>query len=120
TGTVVDDGYRLPLPPGLPAGEYWVAVVLGSTPDELLQKPVIIGQVQLAQRASTPTGPSQRAHMQVGNEARLIGFDLDVRGRRLSATHQRPAVVKAGAYLRYRLYWQALRSMTKNYHGFVH
>lgn len=119
-GALVDDAYRIPLPPGLPADEYWVALTVGASRNELLQKPVIVGQVQIGEPVPQQAAPRQAAQMQVSNQARLIGFDLNGARRPLLATHEQPAVVKAGAYLRYRLHWQALRTPTQNYHAFVH
>jgi hypothetical protein len=119
-GSLVDDGYQLPLPPGLPAGQYWVALSLGESRNELIQKPLIVGQVQIPKPVPAQTSPRQLAHVQVSNQARLVGFDLSVRGRPLVSTHRRPAVVRADAYLQVQLYWQALRPLAKNYHGFVH
>ncbi|RIK39008.1 MAG: hypothetical protein DCC55_19320, partial [Chloroflexi bacterium] len=119
-GAVVDDAYRVSLPPGLPAGDYWVALSVGDTFVDLRQKPVIIGKIHLPEATTKQPSPRQRAHMIAGDQAQLIGFDLEIRGRPLIATHQHPAVVRPGAYLDYRLYWQALRPLTKNYHGFVH
>lgn len=119
-GSVIDDAYRIPLPPGLAAGDYWIALGVGDTFVELREKPVIVGKIQLPQPIAHQPEPRQRVHMVAGNQARLVGFDLAIRGRPLVATHRHPAVVRPGAYLDYRLYWQALRPMTKNYHGFVH
>lgn len=123
--SVVDDAYRLPLPPDLPAGEYWIALAIGETQDDLAHKPTIVGQVTLPEQMPSAARPRQRAHVIVNNEARLIGFDLDrfslKRGfAQLTTTEQRPATVRAGDHLDYRLYWQAQRPMSQNYHGFVH
>lgn len=119
-GSLADDAYRLPLPPGLRSGDYWVALGVGDKDDELLQKPVIVGQVGLPAMTHEQRMPRQRVHVLVDDQAQLVGFDLEAARKPLIATHRRPAVVQAGAYLRYRLYWQALGPVDKNYHGFVH
>lgn len=119
-GSVIDDAYRIPLPPGLAAGDYWVALGIGDTFVELREKPIIVGKIHLPEPVPHQPAPHQRVHVVAGNQARVVGFDLEIRGRPLVATHRHPAVVRPGSYLDYRLYWQALRPITKNYHGFVH
>ncbi len=119
-GSLADDAYRLPLPTGLHAGNYWIALGLGDHVEELIQKPVIVGQVSLPATGYDERKPRQRVHVQAGEQAQLLGFDLEAGRKPLTATHRRPAVAPAGAYLRYRLYWRALGPIDKNYHGFVH
>jgi hypothetical protein len=120
TNGLVDDAYLLPLPQGLAPGSYWLALALGESHDDLRSKPVIIGQVEIPERVPLQPSPQQSAHMIAGNQIQLLGFDLERSQRRLSALRRQPSVVRAGDYLRYRLYWQAIRPVTKNYHGFVH
>jgi hypothetical protein len=119
-GAIIDDAYRIPLPPGLAAGDYWVALGVGDTFVELREKPIIIGKINLPEPIPNQPEPRQRVHVVAGDQIRLVGFDLTIRGRPLVATHRHPAVVRPGSYLDYHLYWQALRPITKNYHGFVH
>ncbi|MCL4863990.1 MAG: hypothetical protein KJZ93_31570, partial [Caldilineaceae bacterium] len=99
---------------------YWIALGLGDHVEELIQKPVIVGQVSLPATGYDERKPRQRVHVQAGEQAQLLGFDLEAGRKPLTATHRRPAVAPAGAYLRYRLYWRALGPIDKNYHGFVH
>ncbi len=119
-GTLVDDGYRLPLPPSLPAGTYRLGVIIGEEPDDLTGEPAWIGQIDIPKQAAPPRQPRHRVDAQLGHRVQLVGFDLQRDQRLVNATAAKPTVARPGDYLRYRLYWQALRPLQQNYHGFVH
>lgn len=119
-GTLVDDAYRLPLPPDLPAGDYRLGVTIGEDLADLAAPASWLGQVTITQPAFPVQQPRHRVDAQVGQRVQLVGFDLERGKRLLNATSAKQTVVRPGDYLRYRLYWQALRPIQRNYHGFVH
>jgi hypothetical protein len=119
-GTLVDDAYRLPLPPSLPAGTYQLGVLIGEEVVDLLGDPLWIGEITIPQQPPARVKPRHEVDAQIGQRIELAGFDLQ-RGQQLvNANAAKPTVVRPGDYLRYRLYWQALRPLQQNYHGFVH
>ncbi|MCC6192664.1 MAG: hypothetical protein IT318_26885 [Anaerolineales bacterium] len=119
-GTLVDDGYTLGLPDGLPAGDY--ALELCAAPAAEVCAPQRVGLVRL-QRAV----PAQRVVAQTALDARfgedifLAAYDLRAAdGRALPQTGAGLSLASAGQALRLTLYWRALRPPPANYHGFVH
>jgi hypothetical protein len=119
-GSLVDDAYKLPLPPGLPAGAYRLAIGFGETLTEAAQAPVVIGGVMLARNTAPQKQPSNFTHVRFGYTVRLAGYDLTQGNRKLLTAPRRPPVVDAGDYLNVRLYWRAMGSVEHNYHSFVH
>ncbi len=119
-GTLVDDAYRLPLPPGLPAGQFEIALRLGESQSALNQAAVPIGKLTLKRAAPGQKQPDVSLDVRVGDTVRLAGYDVLVTGQETQAAAARPLVVRSGQYLEYRLYWQATGSVEHNYHGFVH
>jgi hypothetical protein len=118
--TLVDDGYRLALPPGLPAGEYRLALRLGARDAELDQPPLVVGAFALAQTVEAQTPPLHPVDVRIGESVRLAGYELRANGRGADAPPEKPAVVHSGDYLEYLLNWQATGPVDQNYHGFVH
>lgn len=118
-GAIVDDAYRLPLPPGLPAGRYELAIRLAAEdwPD---QPAPAIGQFELAQPIPDQVSPAQPLDVGFGGAARLGGFAVAVERQPMEAAPGRPAVAQAGDRIDYTLYWQAGAFIEENYHGFVH
>ncbi len=116
--TVVSDAYQLPLPPGLPAGTYQLAIGLGSSEavageqtEEALAAPLTpVGTLTLAVPVPDEATPDHPLDVYVGDAVRLAGFDVSPAG----------TTVKAGQDLDFTLYWQALQPVATNYHGFVH
>jgi hypothetical protein len=116
--TVVDDAAHLPLPPGLPAGTYQVAVAVGRDGEEVA--PAVIGVFTSSGAVPANPQPPHELDATFADRIQLRGFDLRVDGRPVAALPAQPAVAPAGAMLDVRLYWQALASLATNYHGFVH
>lgn len=113
-GTLVDDAYILPLPAGLPAGEYQLAMAFPES-DDLIS----LGTVALAAVRAAPTPHLARLDVRFGDRARLTGYALQV-NRRWADLAAELTVVEPGDYLRVHLGWQAARPPAINYHGFVH
>jgi hypothetical protein len=115
-GTLVEDAYMLPLPPGLPAGRY--AIVLQLEADGSTSQPVHVGTLTLA----SPTPPQEvemiATNALFGDEIRLAGFATSIHPQ-LVTTETAPPV-NAGEDVLYRLYWQAVKTPTANYHSYIH
>jgi hypothetical protein len=119
-GTLVSDAYQLSVPPGLPAGAYQLAVRLEQGTDVAPEEPVVVGDIALAAPAPTDRQPTNLASAVYGDSILLAGYDGPVT-RRLSTLGKTDlAVVRAGDTLEYELYWQALKPVSENYHGFIH
>ncbi len=116
--TVVDDAYRLMLPPGLPPGDYRLA--LGVRHGETHLAPVEIGAVHLPRSAPPQAAPAHPADARFGATTRLAGYAFQVNRRAQTLTDAAPPVVRPGDHLTYALYWQATGLVANNYHGFVH
>ncbi|HEX9116545.1 MAG TPA: 6-pyruvoyl-tetrahydropterin synthase-related protein, partial [Anaerolineae bacterium] len=116
-GTLVRDAYQLPLPSGLPAGNYQLAVGLPGAAGDLIWRR--LGAVNIPEPVPTgPQVPSQIVTARLGDALSLAGYDLAVRGRPGSAG-QLP-VAHPGESLAYTLYWQTQAPVARGYHGFVH
>ena len=116
-GTLVDDAYGLPLPPGTPAGVYRLALQLRAA-DGAWQPPAVLGDVTLRRGSSPEPPPQAPLKAQFGPSIRLVGFDAA--GARSAATASAPAKVRVTDVLNYTLFWRALGPVDVNYHGFVH
>jgi len=119
-GTLVNDAYALPLPPGLPAGEYQVVVSFGANPAAWAEAAIPVAVIHLATSAPSQEQPTYFMHTRVGTTMRLAGFTAKIRNRSLPFINQKPPTVYAGEDLRYTLYWQATAPVTQNYHAFIH
>ena len=119
-GTVVNDAYALPLPPGLPAGEYQVVVRFGANPAAWAEAAIPVGIVNLSTSAPSQAQPDYIMHARIGTGVRLAGFTAKIADRELPFINQNPPTVYAGEDLRYTLYWQATAPVAQNYHGFIH
>ncbi|MCW5850645.1 MAG: phospholipid carrier-dependent glycosyltransferase [Anaerolineae bacterium] len=100
---------RLTVPPGLPTGPAQVELnVRGAGGRLVLPAPAVLGQVWVrGTRLTEPPKPPQRAvDFQVGDLARLIGYDA--------------LPVKPGESLPLTLYWQASGPAPTAYSVFVH
>ena len=117
-GTLVDDAYRLALPPGLAPGDYGLA--LGVQSGQTTVAPVTVGQVRIAGPVPPDHRPAHVADARFGTTTRLAGYALQVNRRNRALTDASPLLVRPGDYLDYTLYWQATGLVTENYHGFVH
>ncbi|MEZ4835954.1 MAG: hypothetical protein R2873_28815 [Caldilineaceae bacterium] len=75
-GTFVDDGYEMPLPPDLPAGEYQLSLQFADT------APVVLGTVTLT--ATPPTDdetPTHELRAMFGDVLALAGYNVDKNDR---------------------------------------
>jgi hypothetical protein len=147
-GTLVDDAYRLSLPPGLPAGRYELALQLASAQEAPLGKPVVVGDVVLAapvplaenetfQPSNFQTGRGdalsqeeaaveaparswREVQARLGDAIILGGFSLISGGRPVAVEGEKPPVIPAGSRLEYLLSWKATGPVDRNYHAFLH
>ena len=116
-GTMVNDAYMLPLPPGLPAGRFEIKLQLEASGSA--SQAVRVGTLALA----SPT-PLQEVEMIATNalfddEIRLAGFVSALHHARMTS-ESAPPTIHAGEDLLYRLYWQAIQTPTANYHSYIH
>ena len=118
TATLVDDAYWLPLPPGLAADTYELAVQVAEGDEATAWTPV--GTVNVAKSLPAQPQPAHALAARFGGLIDLVGVDLKQGGRAVEAFAPRPPVVRPGDNLEYTLYWRALQALQKNYHGFVH
>jgi hypothetical protein len=119
-GTVVDDAYRLALPPGLPAGDYGLTLRLSLFDDEAAAAPSPVGNVRLAAvTAYRSPAPAEASGARFGEIIALAGHTLTVNGRATAASAT-PLVVRPNDLLEYRLDWQALDPVGTNYHSLLH
>lgn len=124
-GTLVDDAYRMALPPGLAAGEYWLAASIQEGDASLARKSAPIGSVTISMVPPAPRGPAHPLDVLFKNEVRLEGYDVTAPGRGLALDGRRtepgaPMVLRAGDDVTYTLFWRAEQPVEENYHGFVH
>ncbi|MCC6166566.1 MAG: hypothetical protein IT329_04995 [Caldilineaceae bacterium] len=111
-GTLVDDAYALPLPAGLPAGDYQLRLAVPAGAE-----PVLLGPVSLAATPATSTPPLTALDVRFGDQARLAGYRLETYTGQENAALP---VLRPGDYLRVHLGWQADQPLDANLHGFVH
>ncbi len=120
-GTLVDDVYQLPLPPGLAAGTYQMAVRLGENVATLKKPAIPIGQVTLVDPAPVLAQPPEHAlAIHFGDAIRLNGYNVTRQGQAFSAAEPKPALVYNHDYLEYTLFWRATAPINQNYHGVMH
>lgn len=119
-GTLVDDVYQLPLPSGLAAGTYQLAMRLGETPNELKKQATVLGKVTLAKAVPMQAPPAQPLAIHFGDAIALNGYDATVQGQPFTPSEKNPIVVHSGEKLAYTLFWRATEPLTKNYRGFIH
>lgn len=118
--TVVDDAYQLPLPPGLPAGDYELWLALQPAGADSSAELARVGTVFLDPvPGPNEAAPSQTAGAIFDNTARLAGYDLSLNNRPAPVVEPL-TVVRPGDVLAFTLYWQPLRPLATNYHGMVH
>ena len=119
-GTLVDDVYQLPLPPGLAAGTYQLAVRLGASNTELKKQATVIGTVTLAEPAPAQLLPPYALAINFGDAIHLAGYAATLQGQTITPTEEHLEVAHGGDYLQYKLFWQATGPIEQNYHGFIH
>ena len=119
-GTLVDDAYALPLPAGLPAGDFDLALELLAPGDEPSAAPDALPAVaRFTVTRALPLGrmPEYPFTAEVGDSIRLVGYDLD--GARVRENVSAPWV-RAGRRVRLTLYWQTDRVLPADYGTFAH
>ncbi len=118
-GSVVDDAYLLPLPAGLPAGDYRLAVALvgdEAAPAEPLPPRFAL---RLEQPVPPDPQPTHTAAARFGNDVDLVGYALEVNGAPVSAETW-PVVARPGDLVTVALHWRPARTIYDNLHAFVH
>jgi len=133
--TLIRDGYRLPLPPALPAGTYQLAV--SAHPDDQASDqasdqaantvPMTVGTVTLTEPAP-PLSAQQPLQLAFTLPEQvtvwLDGYTMDIVAQRLD-WRRRTALAAyplayAGDQLVTRLYWRAAGAAPEGYHSFLH
>lgn len=117
-GTLIDDAYRLALPPGLAAGRYELAIQVAE--GEAVTPWIPIGVVAVDAPVPAQDPPANPLEASFGRLVKLVGFDLLSGRRSAAAAPARPFVVRAGDRVAFTLYWQATQRLPENYHGFIH
>jgi hypothetical protein len=117
-GTLVDDVYRLALPPGLAAGSYQLAVQVIEDTQQTDWIPV--GTVPIESPIPAQSEPTYPLQLGFGQMVELLGFDLGHDGRTGESPPASPLVVRPGDNLELDLYWRALQALPTNYHSFIH
>jgi len=121
-GTLVDDVYQLPLPPGLRAGTYQIALRLADNATELKKPATVLGNITLSAPAPAQIAPAQPLALRFGDTLALNGYNAAWQGRPFTPAEQKPLPVQSGEKLEYTLFWRATEKsyIEKNYHGFIH
>lgn len=122
--TLVDDGYWLPLPPGLDAGTYNVQMTLLNEESGQAYHSWVAGTVDVPQPTERPQ-PSEPLDIRFDQDAVLAGYDFDIVEPSLSpnqalATRPEVKVVYSGQTLAYTLYWRSERAKNGTLTGFLH
>lgn len=118
-GTIVDDAYWLPLPPGLAAGSYRLLGNAGSSAAELARERVLLGTVELARPVPAEQEPEHTLDVAFAGGLNLAGFDLRLPGGKSWPAGGGMPVVAPGDELTYTLYWRAEEPAAESYHGLV-
>ena len=124
TGSLMADAYSLALPPGLASGAYALELCVspfGTGAGGCTPRPV--GVVDLpAPTAPADAQPAATAlGARFGDDLLLTGYAVNGRAPAPTGSPSGNAnpVVGPGSELDYTLYWQPLRPMAADYHGFV-
>ena len=122
--TVVDDAYRIALPPDLPAGVYHLALRFTGVRDDQTstEKFTEVGDVQLAATPSRSRDqlPQHALALKFGDSISLTGYDVRTSGVTMPTGKPEVVSVSPGSVVTYGLAWRSTRSLLENYHGFVH
>ena len=121
-GTLVEDAYMLPLLPGLAAGDYQIVLQLEA--DGAASATVNVGTITLP--SSTPAQTFNPANVEIvptqalfDDEITLTGYAATINKQPVTADGP-PLTLHAGEDVRYRLYWQATKTPSENYHSYIH
>ena len=108
--TIVDDAYRLALPPGLPAGTYRLALQL----DEA--SAMAVGDIELQATPGEAWPVMEALGLRLGDSLLIDGYTIEGS----SGTVNGIPTVRPGDRLKVTLYWRAAAAVTENYHAFLH
>jgi hypothetical protein len=108
--TVVDDAYRLALPPNLPAGTYQLALELGAAP------PTTLGDVELQATPDAPQPAMQPLGIRLGDALVIDGYAMAGAAAPVNGI----PTVRPGDRIKLSLYWRAGTDIKENYHAFMH
>lgn len=116
-GTIIEDAYTMPLPPELPAGDY--TLMLQMEVDGISSSIAQITHVHLAAPIPPQIVDRIATHAQFDDEIMLVGYyPLD--GNLHSTAEDKPPVLHAGESTNYRIFWQAIKTPSENYHTYIH
>jgi hypothetical protein len=118
-GAIVDDAVVAPVPAGLPAGDYRLAVALVDADDDAgatAALPTVIGGFTLPASPVDPL-PTQPATARFADAIQLTGYDFE--GTTTDGDALLPHIA-AGDYLWVTLHWATTQALPENYHAFVH
>ena len=115
-GTLVEDAYALPLPPGLAAGTY--TLVLQLEADGTASEAVTVGTITLPSPTPLQVVEMVATHALFDDEIVLAGYN-PVNAKQ-PTSEDAPATFRAGQDALYRLYWRAAKTPSENYHSYIH
>ncbi len=117
-GMLVDDGYALALPPGLPKGDYRLALAVDSQGPSPAAAAQVIGVVHVdADIPGVPPLPRPLFHL--GDAISLSAVGLAINRQPVPAGSGLP-VAHGGDHVDYTLSWSTARQLQDNFHGFLH
>ena len=116
-GTVMRDGYRLPLPVGRPAGEYTLEFKVDAQTVKTGWQP--LGAVAAPAIPAWQPVEALFTDLQSGEGIALAGYGLAVNDVRQEMTGE-PLRVHPGDRVAITLYWRAARALSEDYHSFLH
>jgi hypothetical protein len=115
-GAIVDDTVAAPVPAGLPAGDYQLAVALVAADATETEPPTVIGGFTLPASPVDPV-PTTTTTARFTDAIHLTGYDYA--GTITDGDSSLPRVA-AGDYLWVTLHWATAQALAENYHAFVH
>lgn len=120
-GTLIDDAYALPLPPGLAAGRYDLVLQLesGGTASTAAMVGTITVDSPIPSQTFELESDIVESNVHFDDEVQLAGY-APAQPKQPPAAEEMPPVFHAGEVIRYRLYWRALQTPRENYHTYVH
>ena len=113
TGTIVDDAYLLPLPPGLSAGTYRLEMAMSDD-----TSPIFVGELTLSETPISDQPPLPNSPIIYGEEIVFTDYVLELNGQPMM--NQTILTVQPGDHMQYTLHWQALQQPQANYRGAFH
>ena len=119
-GMVVDDAYQVDLPPGLPAGDYRLALnYRAAGPSQPAPpSPTIVGTFHLA-KGTAAARPLPAPLFHLGDSIELNRVNLAINHKLVANFAARP-LVRPGDHVDLTLGWSTSAQLQENYHGYVH